>query len=137
MERKRENKFLNFIEYFDRFIHESYKGKRLQKNGKKLRKGSVKKYFYTRRLLVDFSTRRNFELRLRQVNKINKREMVSEKNYWKKFYRKFTDYLYNEIGLYDNYLGSNIKNLRTFKNIYKSIIVPELKNCGCNVIEDY
>lgn len=44
------------------------------------------------------------------------RELHTERNYWKKFYRAFTDYLYNEIKCFDNYAGSNVKNIRVFFN---------------------
>jgi len=40
--------------------------------------------------------------------------MKVEKNYWTKFYKKFTDYLYIDCGHFDNYAGANIKNIRTF-----------------------
>ena len=48
-----------------------------------------------------------------------KRELIYEKNYWKKFYKKFTDYLYTDLGHYDNYVGSNMRMLRTFFNYLK------------------
>jgi integrase len=44
---------------------------------------------------------------------LTKKEYTSEKNYWKKFYKKFTDFLYKK-GCYDNYVGHNIKVIRTF-----------------------
>ncbi|WP_162944913.1 tyrosine-type recombinase/integrase [Flavisolibacter nicotianae] len=42
--------------------------------------------------------------------------MEVEKNYWKKFYRSYTDFLYNEKDFFDNYVGSTIKNIKTFFN---------------------
>jgi len=52
---------------------------------------------------------------------LNKREYTSEKNYWKKFYKKFTTYLYKN-GCFDNYVGNNIKIIRTFFNYLKNDI---------------
>src|SRR5258705_6013588 len=92
----------DFFELFDKFISESASGKRLQKNGKKLTNGSVDNYRYIRILLADFSRIKNFELRLKDTSKLNKREITAEKNYWKKFYRKYSDYLYNDLNLFDN-----------------------------------
>lgn len=42
------------------------------------------------------------------------RDMASEKNYWKNFYKEFTDYLYYDRNCFDNYVGGNIKLIRTF-----------------------
>ncbi len=105
---------LDFFELFDKFVRDSFSGKRLQKNGKKLRPGSAENYTYVRKLLHDFSVTKNFELRIRQAAKFTKREFNSEKNYWKKFYKKFSDFLYNDLGHYDNYVGNNMKILRVF-----------------------
>lgn len=109
-------KILNFIDLFDQFIKESVNGKRLQKNGKKLRAGSVENYTYVRKLLSDFARDKNVELRIRPISKLSKREFAFEKNYWKKFYKKFTDYLYNDLGHFDNYVGNNMKMIRVFFN---------------------
>jgi integrase len=109
-------KTLDFFSLFDTFIKYSENGKRLQKNGKKLRSGSVKNYFYLRKLLHEFSSQKKFELRIISSSKLAKREFTKEKNYWKKFYNRFTDYLYNDLGHFDNYVGNNMKMLRVFFN---------------------
>ena len=44
------------------------------------------------------------------------RQVVVEKNYWRKFYRRFTDFLYKDKQCYDNYVGHVIKNIKTFFN---------------------
>src|SRR5215475_877051 len=106
----------NFLDFFDKFINDSANGKRLQKNGKRLTKGSVDNYRYIRILLSDFSQQKNFELRIRDAAKLSKRELASERNYWKKFYRKFSDYLYNDLNLFDNTAGSTFKIVRLFMN---------------------
>jgi len=107
---------LDFFEHYDKFVKDSISGKRLQKNGKRLRTGSATNYKYLRKLLSEFSIEKKFELRIRSSIKLSKREFATEKNYWKKFYKYFTDYLYNDLGHYDNYVGNNIKMLRVFFN---------------------
>jgi site-specific recombinase XerD len=92
--------------------------KRIQKNGKKIKEGTIKNYYYLNRLLVNFQTAKKFIIRIRDTSRLTKREIIAEKNYWKKFYKKFTDYLYTDLGHYDNYVGSNIKMLRTFFNYF-------------------
>ena len=115
----------DFLNLFDRFINESASGKRMQKNGKKLAKGSVDNYRYIKILLSDFVQVKNFELRIKDIHKLNKRELDTEKNYWKKFYRKFSDYLYNDLNLFDNTAGGAFKIIRVFFNYLNN-------ECGLN-----
>jgi len=116
MKPKSVRKELFFFALFDRFIKDSDKGKRLQPNGKRISIGTVANYDYTRKLLQAFSRQKNFELRIRPARYLNRRELETEKNYWKKFYKRFTDYLYNDCGHYDNYAGATIKNIKVFFN---------------------
>lgn len=104
---------------FGRFIKDTETGKRLKKNGERIKKASIANYKYTLQNLMQFSTATGFELRICDASKLTKRELVSEKNYWKKFYKKFTEYLYSK-GCYDNYVGANIKTIRTFFNYLKN-----------------
>lgn len=111
-------KTLPFLPLFKQFIRDSETGKRLKKNGEKITKGSISNYKYTLNNLELFVEITGFELRICDASKLNKRERLSEKNYWKKFYKKFTEFLYKK-GCYDNYVGANIKQLRTFFNYLK------------------
>jgi integrase len=77
-------------------------------------KSSIVKYYHTLKLLIDFENDKHFDLRIVTNAKLNEREFLTEKNYWKKFYILFTNYLYKEKGCFDNYVGSNIKTIRTF-----------------------
>jgi len=101
---------------FEKFILDSSNGKRLQPNGKKLSKGTINNYVSTKNLLERFCRKKDFFLRIRQERYLNLRETETERNYWKKFYKRFTDYLYHELKCHDNYVGSNIKNVKTFFN---------------------
>src|SRR5215218_2447754 len=105
-----------FLPLFQKFIQDSRTGRRLQPNGKKLSDGTIKNYQCVERLLQTFSVQKGFELRIREDRYLNTRETVREQNYWKKFYKKFTDYLNQDLGYFDNYIGQNIKIIRTFFN---------------------
>lgn len=77
---------------------------------------SIEPYVYLRKLLYDFSVKKNFPLRIYSVSTLKKRELQAEKKYWTRFYTEFTEYLYTDCNCYDNYVGSNIKRLRAFFN---------------------
>lgn len=109
-------KEFDFFSFYDKFIQDSRKGKRLQPNGKKVSEGTIANYGYTRQLLLAFCREKDFTLRLKPMKSLNSRVTETEKNYWKKFYKRFTDYLYEDCRHYDNYVGQNIKNLRVFFN---------------------
>ncbi len=105
-----------FLPLFEKFIQDSKKGRRLQPNGKKFTEGTITNYISTKNLLKKFCDKYKYILRIRQERYLNSRETEVEKNYWKKFYKRFTDYLYQELNCYDNYVGSNIKNIKAFLN---------------------
>lgn len=109
----------DFFELYGQFIKESTNGKRLQPNGKRISKGTLENYRNCLRVFRKFSEQKQFLLRLRPVHRLNKRELVIEKNYWKKFYRRLTSYLYDDCGYYDNSAGQIIKNVRTFMGYLK------------------
>jgi len=110
------NKPLCFLSLYEKFINDSKKGKRLQPNGKPVTAGTVQNYYYSFLVLKRFASEKKFELRIKPVRRLNARELTAERNYWKKFYKRFTDYLYNDCGYFDNYAGVTIKNIRTFFN---------------------
>lgn len=108
------NKDYLLLPLFEQFIRDSRKGRRLKANGQKIKKQTIDNYEYVFKLLTEFSITGNFDLRVRVVSKLNKRELVAEKNYWSRFYQSFSSFLYKEKGCYDNYAGSVIKVVRTF-----------------------
>ena len=113
---KEKNPDFDFLEEFENFIKASQKGKRTKQNGTKILEGSVRKLTVTYKTLKDFSELKGFALRPRIIKQTNKREVASQKNYWNKFYQKFSDYLYYDLNCYDNYTGSIMKDIRTFFN---------------------
>lgn len=96
----------------DEFISKNNRNKRTQAGGKRLSKGTKLNYIQIRKHLASFSIEKNFELRVRTVYG-SKRIFEQEKNYYKKLYTKFTDYLYDDCNHYDNYVGVTIKQLKT------------------------
>jgi integrase len=109
-------KSLDFFKLYNRFIQDSRKGRRLQPNGKRISPGTVDNYFYTGLLIKRFCNEKQFELRIQSARRLSMRESEVEKNYWKKFYKRFTDFLYDDCGYFDNYVGVTVKNIRTFFN---------------------
>jgi integrase len=106
----------DFFKLYDRFVSETKNGKRVQKNGKRVRTSSIEPYIWLRKLLLDFSIKKEFPLHISSLGALKKREIQAEKKYWKKFYTEFTNYLYEDCDCFDNYVGSNIKRLRAFFN---------------------
>ncbi len=116
---KRNQKYLDesrFFELLDDLINDSYSGKRLKANGKKLSTGTVANYTFFKKLLVEFTDQKSFELKIYVVNNLTQRERERANNYYKKFYTAFTNFLYNHKKYYDNYVGLMIKCLKTFFN---------------------
>ena len=98
---------------FNKFIKDTETGRRLKKNGTRITTDSIQNYKSVRVNLERFIEKEQFDWRISDVAKLNKREYASEKNYWKNFYHAFTAYLYSK-GCHDNYVGTNIKIIKTF-----------------------
>lgn len=116
MSKPNSSKEKSFFGLYDRFVADSRRGRRLQPNGKKFSAGTIDNYVYTRQLLGQFCKDTDVELRIRPLRLLNQREREVEKNYWKKFYRRFTDYCFQQCGYFDNYVGQSVKNLKVFFN---------------------
>jgi len=116
MTTKSRLKEMSLIDLYLQFIDANKRGKRLQPNGNRLSSGTITNYIYTLNLLRSFSSEKSFELRIRPVRYLTTRQLETEKNYWRKFYKRFTDYLYNDCGHFDNYVGQTMKNVRVFFN---------------------
>jgi integrase len=116
---KKTIKYLNsdrFHDLFVRFIKESSKGKRTQKNGKRIKPSTLDNYINTAKLLKDFELETKFEIRLYLAGHLKTKEQDQAKKYYRKFFNEFTDYLYFKKDFYDNYVGLIVKSLRTFFN---------------------
>ncbi len=112
------NQTYDFFSLFKQFVCESQSGKRLKRDGSKIRLGTIKFYNIVRQDLLQFSQEKEFHLRIHNVLKLAKRDLKKERLYWKRFYRKYSDYLYSN-GCFDNYVGAHFKVVRTFFNYLK------------------
>ncbi len=119
MKQRRTDKSLDLITLFERFIRDSQKGRRRQPNGKRMSRGTITNYCMVLKLLQSFALAKSFPLRIRIATQLNRRERLVERNYWKKFYRHYTDYLYLDRGCFDNYVGLHIRIIKTFFNYLK------------------
>ncbi|MFN8266120.1 MAG: tyrosine-type recombinase/integrase [Chitinophagaceae bacterium] len=105
---------------FEDFIRDTLKGRRLKPNGDRIKVQTVVNYQQVLKLLQGYCQVRNIDLRVRIVNRRSQREMRVEMNYWKKFYRYFSSYLYHDRKCYDNYSGLVFKTIRSFFNYLKT-----------------
>lgn len=112
-------KKLPLIPLFERFIKESYNGKRLKTDGTRIRKQTTDNYYFVLCHLKEFELSLDEPLRIQIYSGTNKRIITAEKNHWKKFYLDFTRFMYQEKNCYDNYVGSVIKIIRGFFNYLK------------------
>jgi integrase len=90
------------------------KGERLQKNGFVIRQSSIDCYEVLLKHLIAYETIKQKPLFIKDWDSLNTRAKIAETNYWKKFYFDFTEYLFHQCGVFDNYVGSNMKLLRAF-----------------------
>ena len=121
------NSGLSFLDYFDLFISESEQQTRLQKNGSIINPTTINNYKAVRKHLYDIQKLKKFRFRLPIISNKSDHELTEIKNYYKKFYRAYTDYLYNDLDCFDNTVGKRIKLLRT---VFNYIIEEKGLNLG-------
>lgn len=133
------NKSFDFFTLLDQFISECQTGKRLLKNGARMKPGTIKNYKSFYRLLKDFVTNNKFSLRIENLNNCTSRQFLIERNYWRKVYRRLTNYLYKTKNNHDNYVGTNYKLMRSFfnyLNIEKGIETKQLQRLFYPISEE-
>lgn len=91
-----------FFSYFQQFIEESEKGERRSADGKRLSKGTIQRYHVVLKRLQSFQAKKKY--------------FVAYDTMSPDFYTKFTDYMWYDLGLHDNTVGSNVKVLKAFLN---------------------
>jgi len=109
---KRKNEYLPIVSLVEKFIWESQRGKRLQKNGAIISATTIQNY---KSLLVNLkkfeeNSQKQWLFNIRYT--YTKLGFLKEKQHYKNFYLKFTGFLYS-IGQVDNTVGAHIKVLRT------------------------
>ncbi len=102
------------VPLFEKFIKYSYKGKRLKPDGNRIKPQTVDNYVYVLRYLREYEALHENVLRIKVIRSQNRRLLMAERNYWKKFYLQFTQFLYYKKNCYDNYVGTVIKVIRNF-----------------------
>jgi len=102
------------VPLFERFIKYSYNGKRLKTDGNRIKPQTVNNYVYVLGYLREYEAAHEIPLRIKVISGNNRRIIRAERNYWKKFYMEFTNFLYYKKNCYDNYVGSVIKIIRVF-----------------------
>ena len=104
------------VPLFKKFIAYSYKGKRLKPDGNRIKPQTVDNYVYVLRYLQEYEAMHATVLRIKVITNNNRRLLQAERNYWKKFYLQFTNFMYHKKNCYDNYVGTVIKIIRNFFN---------------------
>lgn len=101
---------------FEQFINDSYSGARTKPNGTKISLGTVENYTYVFKNLQGYVQDKKGTFKIYNVDHLNQREKEAAKKFYVKFYDNFTSYLYDDKNAFDNYVGFNIKYLRSFYN---------------------
>jgi integrase len=104
------------IPHFKMFVQASISGRRLTPSGKKITSGTIRSYQYALRLLQEYETKKEVTLRIQLLHRASLRTLQKEKNYWARFFTRFSIFLYKEKEYYDNYVGNIFKVLKTFFN---------------------
>lgn len=99
---------------FQKFITASATGRRLMTSGKKISSGTIEQYHHIYSLLSDFEKREEQILRIYFLNRFSVRNIQKEKNYWARFFKNFSSFLYRDKNYYDQYVGSVFKVIKTF-----------------------
>ena len=102
--------------YFNQFVKASISGRRSTASGRRISKGTIVNYGFVQTLLQEYEEKNNLQLRIRLLHKASMRSLQREKKYWARFFHRFSDFLYNHKGFYDNYVSSVFKILKTFFN---------------------
>ncbi len=121
---------IQLIPYFEKFISDSKSGKRLKKNGVKITAGTIQNYESVLKILILYETRTRSNVIIPLLKGNNVRENKIVRNFWIKFNKSFVSFLHKDRNVFDNYVGFNIKIIRTFLNWLKN-------NKGLNIGEFY
>ena len=104
------------IKYFLQFIHASATGRRSSATGKCISKGTITNYRYVLRLLNEYEARNGTPLRIQLLHRAPMRLLQQEKNYWTRFFKQFSHFLYKDKKYFDHYIHNVCKTLKTFFN---------------------
>jgi len=108
-------KTIPLLPQFKDFISKTRKGKRLTKDGRQLSLSSIENYESVYKLLLKYEEFTGQIIEIPVISSTTQRLFITAKNYWEKFYKNFSAWLYQR-GYIDNYVGFQFKTLRTFFN---------------------
>src|ERR1700741_846781 len=91
---KKEPRSLLLLPEFQKFINASATGRRLLPSGKRITKGTTEQYRCVHSLLEEFEKRQPEHLRIVILHRSSLQLLQREKNYWLRFFRKFSAFLY-------------------------------------------
>ncbi|MBY0479429.1 MAG: tyrosine-type recombinase/integrase [Chitinophagaceae bacterium] len=111
---------IQLIAQFEKFISASGNGKRCKLSGEKLKPSTVKNYTYILKLLQEYEAYTGKKLLILYNTGHNNRMLQREKNYWAKFYKDFTKFLYFKKGCHDNFCGHVFKIIKCFFRYLKN-----------------
>lgn len=89
------------LDAFDLYIKASESGERRSKSGGNLGDGTIKNYRSAKKHIENFAAHARYD--------INKWENINDQ-----FYYALTDYFFDVLGHYDNNVGKNVKEIRTW-----------------------
>ena len=98
----------------EKFITATATGRRLMPSGKRIRTGTIEQYRHVYSLLRQFEERQQEPLRILMLHRSPLRHLQKEKNYWKRFFKNFSQYMYRTKHYYDQYAGSVYKVIKVF-----------------------
>lgn len=107
---------LQFTDHFLQFIKTSKSGRRFTPSGKRITKGTITNYEHVYNLIEMFEGKLTGKLRIQLLHRASMRTLQREKNYWKRFFIHFSNFLYKEKNYYDNYVANVFKTIKTFFN---------------------
>lgn len=106
--------FIPLLPAFQKFITASSTGRRLMPSGKKISSGTIEGYRCVLLLLHEFEALREAPIRIRLLHRASLRTLQQEKNYWGRFFKQFTCFLYMKKNCYDQYAGTVFKVIKVF-----------------------
>lgn len=101
-------------ELFQKYRMETLKNHRRKPDGTNLSQGTKRNIEVLFSILIEFREHSNYNFIITLYLTNNKRTFKQLSNRYALFYKKFTDYLFDERDMTDNSVGSHIKNLKCF-----------------------
>lgn len=98
----------------DDFINDSFSGRRTRSDGKRIALSTIETYENFKRIIIDFCKHSKFQLRVYIYDNLTPPQRERATKWYMRFYRELTNYLYDELNHFDNYVGTIVKTLRTF-----------------------